>query len=97
MKTQHIVEELKKAAEQLGLQVRVDRGNFRGGRCTVAEDEMIVLNRRHLPEAHLIILAESLRDLPTDTIFLRPAVREALEEAWKRRDPVQGGEVDADE
>jgi hypothetical protein len=97
MKTQHIVEELKRAAEQLGLQVRVDRGNFRGGRCTVGEEEMVVLNRHHLPEVHLVILAESLRDLPTESIFLRPAVREALEEAWRRGEQVEGGEIDADE
>ncbi len=86
MKTEHIVEELKQAARQLGLRVRIDNGNFRGGRCKVGDEEMIVLNKRHLPEAHLRILAESLRELPAETVFLRPAVREALEAAWRRQD-----------
>ena len=85
MKTEHIVEELKEAARKLGLRVRVDSGSFRGGRCTVGEQELIVLNRRHLPETHVVILAEGLRDLPVDQVFLRPAVREALETAWRRQ------------
>lgn len=82
MKTQHVVEALMQAARQLGLEVRVEQGNFQGGRCTVGDEDYVVLNRRHPAEKHLLVLAESLRDLPVDTIFLRPAVREALEEAW---------------
>lgn len=96
MKTEHIVEELKAAARQLGLQVRIERGNFRGGRCKVGAEEMIVLNRRHLPEAHLVILAESLRDLPTETVFLRPAAREALEAAWQRQDQLSMEAIDGE-
>lgn len=86
MKTEHIVDALKEAARQLGLRVRLDNGSFRGGRCKVGEQEMVVLNKRHLPEAHLVILAEALRGLPTETVFLRPAVRDALEAAWARHD-----------
>lgn len=97
MKTEHIVTELKEAARQLGLQVRVDNGSFRGGRCKVGDEEMIVLNRRHLPETHVRILAEGLRDLPVDTVFLRPAVREALEAAWRRQDQRDAEAVDVDE
>lgn len=96
MRIEQIVEELKQAARRLGLQVRTDTGSFRGGRCTVGADEWIVLNRMHPPEAHLAILAESLRDLPMDTVFLRPAVRAALEAAWRRHDPVDMAEADAD-
>lgn len=84
MKTEHIVQALQEAAVQLGLEVRWERGNFRGGRCRVGETEVVMLNRRHPPEVHVTVLAESLRGLPVDTIFLRPAVREAMEFAWER-------------
>ncbi len=91
MKTEQILEELKKAAAQLGYEVRTEKGNFRGGRCIVAGEEIIMLNKRHLPEAQLVVLADSLRDLPIDGVFLRPAVRSALEEAWQRDLAVDGG------
>ncbi len=84
MKTQQIIEELKRAAGQLGYEVRVEKGNFRGGRCTIGGEDIIMLNKRHLPEAQLVVLAESLQGLPIDGVFLRPAVRSALEEIWSR-------------
>lgn len=88
MKTQHIIRELEEAARQLGWAVRTERGSFRGGRCVVNGEQLIMLNRHHPPEMHLAVLAASLRDLPVDTIYLKPAVRAALEEAWRNRDRV---------
>lgn len=82
MKTEHIVSALEEAFGQLGLDVRREKGHFRGGRCTVNGEEVIILNRNHPSEAQLAVLAESLRGLPVDTIFMRPAVREAVERLW---------------
>lgn len=82
MKTEHIVAELEEAVRRLGYEVRHEQGRFQGGRCTVNGEALIVLNRRHPPEAQLAVLAESLRDLPIGNIFLRPAVREAVEALW---------------
>ncbi|WP_022835694.1 hypothetical protein [Salisaeta longa] len=84
MKPTTILQELKQAAEQLGMEVRTEKGNFRGGRCTVAGTPVIMLNKRHMPEVRLRILADALRDAPLDTIYLKPSVRDALEEAWEQ-------------
>ena len=92
MKTEQILEELKKAAVQLGYHVRIEKGNFRGGRCVVGGEDTIMLNKRHLPELQLVILAQCLRGLPVDDVFLRPAVRNALEDVWQRNESF---EVDA--
>jgi hypothetical protein len=86
LKTDAIVRDLEQAHVALGVRVRRERGAFRGGRCVVGEEEVVVLNRRHPPEAQLAILAESLRGLAVDQVFLRPAVRAALEEQWRRAD-----------
>jgi hypothetical protein len=85
MKIQQMVRELERAAAQLGLKVRTEKGGFRGGRCVVSGEGLVVLNRRHPPEAHFAILAESLRELPVDAVYLPPAVRAALEASWQRR------------
>ncbi|MCB0718951.1 MAG: hypothetical protein KDD65_10940 [Bacteroidetes bacterium] len=88
MKTEEIVSELVEAARQMGIEVRSERGSFRGGLCTVEEAELILLNKRQPPEAHLAILAESLRDKEMDKVFLTPAVRKALEQSWAKKDQV---------
>jgi hypothetical protein len=88
MDTTAVIEELEDVAHRLGIEVRSEAGNFRGGRCVVDGEEIIMLNEHDLPETQLVVLAEALRDAPLDTIYLKPAVRRALEEAGS--DPEQG-------
>ncbi len=84
MKTEHIIEELEDAARRLGAELRREKGDFRGGRCTIEGEMVVLLNKRHPPEVRLSVLAESLRDMPVDTVYLKPSVRAALEEEWER-------------
>lgn len=86
MKAGQIVKAMEEAVQQLGVEVRHERGNFRGGLCTVGGATVVVLNKRRPVESHLAILAEALRTLPVDEVYLRPAVRDAIEEAWAARD-----------
>lgn len=90
MKPERLLDELTEAAQQLGLEVRQEKGNFRGGRCTVGGETLVMLNKRHLPPVRFAILAEALRDAPLDSVYLKPAVRKALEEAWDRQDEAAG-------
>ena len=82
MDTTAIIEELEGVAARLGVEVRSAPGNFRGGRCVVGDEEIIMLNENDLPETQLVVLAEALREAPLDPIYLKPAVRRALEDAW---------------
>lgn len=84
MDTTAIIEELEDVAHRLGMEVRSEKGNFRGGRCVVDGEEIIMLNEHDLPETQLVVLAEALREAPLDTIYLKPAVRRALEKAWEK-------------
>ena len=97
VKPQYIVKELEEVARQLGWPVRTERGSFRGGRCLVNGEQLIVLNKMHPPEMHLAILARSLRGLPVETVYLKPAVRAALEQAWERYDEAEDDALQADE
>lgn len=83
MDTTTVIEELEGVASRLGIEVRSEPGNFEGGRCIVDEEEIIMLNEHDLPETQLVVLAEALRKAPLDTIYLKPAVRRALEEACR--------------
>lgn len=83
-KTRRLVEELIAVARQLGLEVRMETGPFRGGHCIKQGEELVMLNRRHPPEVHLALLAEALRTRPLDTLYLKPTVRRVLEEVWAR-------------
>jgi hypothetical protein len=74
------------ALKRLGVPVRRGRGSFRGGRCTVDGREVVVVNSLHPPEAQAVVLAGALRELPHEGLYLRPAVRAALDDAWAQMD-----------
>ena len=82
------------ALKRLGVPVRRGRGGFRGGRCTVDGREVVVVNSLHPPEAQAVVLAGALRDLPHEGLYLRPAVRAALDDAWAQMDRGQATEPD---
>lgn len=82
MDTTTIIEELEGVAHRLGFEVRTEKGNFRGGRCMVGDEELIMINKRHQPETQLVVMAQALRDAPLETIYLKPTVRQALEDTW---------------
>lgn len=74
-----VLDALTEIASSFDLPVRREKGNFRGGRCVVDGEELILLNKRHPPEVNVAILAQSLQDLPLDTVYIRPAVRQVLD------------------
>jgi len=85
MKTDRIVRELEQAARQLGVRVRREKGSFKGGYCIRNGEQILMLNRQHPPEIHVAVLSDALRELPVDTVYLTPAVREAMENAWRQK------------
>ena len=80
------IRELEDALRKLSVRVRRERGSFRGGLCTVAGREVVVLNKLHPADAQLLVLAEAVRALPHDQLYLRPAVRATLADAWSQLD-----------
>lgn len=80
MTQQQIYDELKLLAEETGLTVRVEIGDFDGGICTVNERRVLLLNRRHPLGRRIHIMARSLYRAGLDNVFLKPALREIIEE-----------------
>lgn len=83
MNSAQIVKDLIGLAEQLGYRVRYDSGNFRGGHCLIKEESLVLLNRKHPSEAHIALLAAAVKEHELDALYIQPAVRTALEAAWK--------------
>lgn len=81
-----ILDALINVSERMDIAVRVEKGDFRGGRCHVAGQTVIMLNKRHPTEVQLAVLARSLRNEPLDTVYLKPAVRKSLHRLWDEAD-----------
>lgn len=89
-------DELKAAAEKLGLRVREERllrevgYRVRSGRCRLAEDEILFLDRALPVSAQIDVLLDELAGRPLDAIYLSPAAR-ALVERVAAKEPRDGG------
>jgi hypothetical protein len=80
MTDQQKYEELKLLAEQMKLGVRLELGDFDGGLCTVKEQRVILVNRRHPMARRINIMARALNAAGLDNVFVKPAVRGIIEE-----------------
>lgn len=90
MKLEKVIEELSLVAGEIGLKVRKEKGDFRGGFCVKNEEELILLNKRHSSDVHLNVLANCLRQSDLSAVFIKPAVREILDKIWEKQ---QSGET----
>lgn len=92
-----LVDELKAAAEKLGLQIREERllrevgYRVRSGSCRVGGEEIIFLERDLPATAQIDVLVEELATRPLDRIYLSPAARALIERASARGSQLDGG------
>jgi len=80
MKHEEMLQELQDVAQQLGITVRFDQGNFEGGYCILKAQRLLLLNRRLLPARKASVLAKALREIGLENVFLKPAVRAFIDD-----------------
>ncbi len=77
---EQIIDELKQVALQLGVTVRFEKGDFKGGFCIVKENKIIVINKFANTQRKATILATALKELGIDDIYINPRLREIIDE-----------------
>jgi hypothetical protein len=80
MTNEELFEDLKALSVELGIRVRFEQGDFDGGYCLLREERLLVLNRRANLTKKIRTLALGLTEYGLGDIFIRPAVREAIED-----------------
>jgi hypothetical protein len=82
-----LLEELKAAAERIGVRVRAERllreagYHVRSGSCRLRGDAVLFLDRELPVDAQIELLVEELARRPLDGVYLSPAARARLERA----------------
>lgn len=78
-KKDSLIEELIKVMETLGLDVRIEKGTFRGGYCLLREQKLFLMNKNLEQDKKISLLARNIAKLGTEGIYLRPNIRELIE------------------
>jgi murein endopeptidase len=84
MKQDDLLQELYEAARQLGVTIRYEKGDFEGGYCILKNEKLLLVNKRLLPARRASVLALAINELGLENLFLKPAVRQYIEDEAAR-------------
>lgn len=84
MKKEKILENLERIAEQLNFRIRHEKGDFSGGLCLKEDEPMIVLNKRHLIDRKINVLAREIAPFDLSPLSIPPAVLKVIESERQR-------------
>jgi len=73
-----IYQEFEALAEQLGIRLILDKGNFEGGFCKIKNEEIIVLNKNRPIEQRVKQLSIAFSTLDTSQVFIKPFLRQII-------------------
>lgn len=85
MKHEDLIGELHEIARQLGVTIRYERGDFEGGYCILKEQKLLLVNRRLSPARKAAVLATAMHEMGLDNVYLKPAIREYVEDEVARK------------
>ena len=84
MKQEELQGELETLATQLGVTIRYEKGDFEGGYCILRDARILLVNKRLMPARKASVLAVAMHEIGLDNVFLKPAVREYIEDEVTR-------------
>ena len=84
MKHEQIITDLQDLAQQLGIRVRYEKGDFEGGYCILREERVLLINKRMMPPRKAAVLAMALHEIGLDSVFVKPVLREYIEDEVAR-------------
>jgi hypothetical protein len=84
MTHEQILTELEQLASNCGISIRYEKGDFDGGYCVLRAERLIVINKRLALARRASVLAQGLAEVGIDEMYLKPAVREYIEDELAR-------------
>ena len=84
MTHEQILSELEQLASNCSIAIRYEKGDFDGGYCVLKTERLIVINKRLAPVRRASVLAQGLAEVGIDEMYLKPAIREYIEDELTR-------------
>jgi len=84
MTQEQILKELELLADSSGITVRYEKGDFEGGFCVLKAERLIVVNKKLAASRKASVLAQGVAEIGIENRYLKPAIREFIEEELAR-------------
>lgn len=80
MTVEEVFPELEALAEEMGVRIRYEKGDFDGGYCILRDERIIVVNRKLNVNRKVSVISQGLNQLGLDNVFIKPVVRLCIED-----------------
>ena len=80
MTVEEFFPELESLAEEMGVRIRYEKGDFDGGYCILRDERIIVVNRKLNVNRKVSVISQGLNQLGLDNVFIMPTVRLCIED-----------------
>ena len=80
MTVEELFPELESLAEEMGIRIRYEKGDFDGGYCVLRDERIIVVNRKLNVNRKVSVISQGLNQLGLDNVFIKPVVRLCIED-----------------
>jgi hypothetical protein len=91
MDDEHFFDELLRAAEKLGVEVRKEPfetpATMGGGLCLVRGEQLVLIDQRAPLADRILALARALSELESEAVYMAPEARELVEAIRGSRNP----------
>ncbi len=84
MNQETILAELENIVSSLGLHVRYEKGEFKGGDCVLYDQNLVVMNRKNTPAQKITLLSRVIGQYGGDDLYMKPVVRKVVEDEMAR-------------
>ncbi|MBI5464454.1 MAG: hypothetical protein HY966_05830 [Ignavibacteriales bacterium] len=91
MTADQLLKELEELANKSGIQVRYEKGDFDGGFCVLKAERIIVVNKKLATPRRASVLAQGVAEVGIEELYLKPVVREFIEEELSKAAAVRAG------
>ncbi len=91
MKQEDIVGELESLVSSLGLELRYEKGDFKGGDCILYDQNLVVMNKKNSLTQQITLLSRVVGLYGGDDLYMKPFIRQIVDDEMARyRQQLQG-------
>tara|TARA_Y100000588_G_scaffold226586_1_gene240431 strand:- start:274 stop:540 length:267 start_codon:yes stop_codon:yes gene_type:complete len=83
MKPSQTYKDIVDLLEKIGIRIILDKGNFKSAPCVIEDENVVVINKNSPMENRIQVLSEFLSKKNIKNIFIKPYLREIIEQKKK--------------
>lgn len=84
MTQEAILAELENLIASLGLEIRYEKGDFKGGDCILYDQNLVVMNKKNTPAQKISLLSRVVGLYGGDDLYMKPVIRQVVDEEMAR-------------